>query len=129
MYIIKSNLIKYGVINMIQIIYDSDKDHIFDLRYDLYKYIPKPIFEKYSESSELHFIRELFTVDPYIHFIREYPMVWSRHYVYRYIDKIFTMALDEDYNLINYVVENIKDRKEVAEYICKLIENQKKVID
>ncbi|MPN62719.1 hypothetical protein SDC9_210472 [bioreactor metagenome] len=52
-------------------------------------------------------------------------MIWSLHYEYKYIDKGFTIVLDEDYDLINFVVENPKNKSEIAKYICNLIENQK----
>lgn len=110
---------------MIEIIYDTEKEHIFDLRYELHKYIPESNFEKYPQNTELHFLQDLFDVNSHIQFIGKYPMIWSMHYIYKYMDKIFTLVLDEDYDLVNYAVDNPKDRKEIAEYICKLIVDKK----
>ena len=106
---------------MIEILYDKEKEHIFELRYELHEYIIESNFEKYPENPELHFIQDLFDVNSSIQFIGKFPMIWSTHYVYKYMDKSFTLVLDEDYDLINYAVENPADRKEIAEYICKLI--------
>lgn len=111
---------------MVEIVYDLEKERIFDLRYELHKYISESFFEKYPENTDLHFIQDLFAVDSFIHFIREYPMIWSTHYIYKYMNKEFTLVLDEDYDLINYAVDNPKDRNEIAKYICKLIEMKEK---
>ena len=78
---------------MIEIIYDTEKEHIFDLRYELHKYIPESIFEKYPENTELHFIQDLFDVNSSIQFIGESPMIWSTHYIYKYMDKKTTQRL------------------------------------
>ncbi|MCD9025052.1 hypothetical protein [Cohnella silvisoli] len=106
---------------MIEINYDAEKEHIFDLRYILKKYIPESFFREYPNNTELHFIKRLFTNDLYIRFIGEYPMIWSTHYKYKYKNRGFTLVLDEDYDLISYAVDNPGDRNEVAEYIFSIM--------
>jgi hypothetical protein len=110
---------------MTRIVYDTEKKYIFTLIYELHKYIPNTIFEEYEEHPELHFIQKLFANDSNIQFIGEFPMIWSTHYIYKFMNKEFTLVLDEDYDSIHYAIENQEDRNEIAEYICKLIEKQK----
>jgi len=106
---------------VIEIIYDKEKELIFELSYNLHEYIPDSIFQKYPQNTELHYLHELFTVDSYIQFKGEFPMIWSTHYLYECGHKGFIVVLDEDYDIISYAVQNPIDRKEIAEYISKLI--------
>lgn len=110
---------------MIEIVYSVNNEHIFKLVYELHEYIPKLIFDKYKEYPELHFIQDLFASDSSIQFVNKFTMIWSLHYEFKYIDKGFTIVLDEDYDLISFVVDNPKNKSEIAKYICNLIENQK----
>lgn len=110
---------------MIEIVYDSEREHMFTLRYELHKYIPDLFFEKYPQYTELHFIQKLFDSDSNIRFICEKPIIWSTDYIYEFREIKFTLSLDEDYDFIDFMVENPKYRSEIAEHICGLIEHGK----
>ncbi|WP_054024940.1 hypothetical protein [Bacillus sp. FJAT-28004] len=106
---------------MIEIVYDTEKERIFEFSYKLREYIPDSIYKEHPRYTELHFIQGLFELEPCIQFIGEFPMIWSIHYKYKYKDKGYILVLDEDYGFVSYAVDNPSDRKEVAEYIYSLI--------
>lgn len=99
----------------------NDKEHIFHLDYDLLQYIPDTLYQKYPEYTELHFVQELFANDRDIEFIDSVTEIWSICFHYKYLDKVFSLVLDEDYSFISYAADDPKDRKEIAEHICELI--------
>lgn len=110
---------------MIEIIYDKDKDRIFNLTYEIHKYIPDSFVQKYPRNTELHYMYYLLGSDSNVEFIGTFQIIWSTDYKYKYKNKEFTLVFDEDYSFISYVVENPEDIREIAEYISEIIESHK----
>lgn len=115
---------------MIKIEYMNSMNNLptcFVLFFWLKDYIPDNYFKECEHTAELDF---------YIEILKKYNLfeektsnikeiIWSRHYECRYNDIPFTMVFDEDWGDISFAVENPKYRKEIAEYLCSIIEKEK----
>ena len=106
---------------MIEIAYDLEKVHLFRINYLLIDYIPESMFREHPQNTELHFIKELFDIDSNIKYLGEMQMIWSTYYKYKLRDMDFSLVLDEDYDLVSYVVDDSNNRIIIAEYILELI--------
>jgi hypothetical protein len=109
---------------MVSIIYDSEKPLVFELRFDLYSYIPQHYF-KYGDTTELRFFIDLFQKHNMLSCTEGFIFIWTAHYACHYGDTSFTMVHDLDYDMINFAVNNPDDRARIAEVIQHLVENQR----
>ena len=105
----------------------SDCPTCFVLIFDLKEYIPENYFKEWVHEAELNF---------YVDILKKHNLledkssnikdiIWSRHYECCYNDIPFTMVFDKDWGDISFAVENSKYRKEIAEYLCSVIEKEK----
>ncbi|WML33473.1 hypothetical protein [Clostridium sp. OS1-26] len=112
---------------MIEIKLDKEKEHIFELIYNLKEYIPQAYFNKYEQYVEVNFFKDLFAMNPKIKFLGKQKMIWTIHFYYEYQDKKFGLVLDEDYDIVSFFTEKIDDREVIAEFLVLLIQNQKNI--
>jgi len=108
---------------MIKIELNNDKEHIFQISYNLKAYIPQEYFNKYKQYVELYFLKDLFA-NSEIDYLGKQQMIWSTDYYYEIEGRKFTLSLDEDYAFVSFFSQEIEDREVIAEYIVLLIQNQ-----
>ena len=99
----------------------------FELVFNLKEYVSENYFKECVYEAELNFYMDILKK----HNLFEYKssnikdIIWSRHYECCYNNIPFTMVFDKDWGIINFAVENPKHRKEIAEYLCCIIEKEK----
>lgn len=112
---------------MIEIKLDKEKQHVFELIYNLKEYIPQSYLKNHEQYIEVNFLKDLFTKNPEIKFLGKQQMIWTIHFYYEYKDKKFGLILDEDYGVVSFFTEKIDDREVIAEFLVLLIQNQKNI--
>ncbi len=108
---------------------DTGEGNFFMFIYKHSDYIPEIFFHKnkHGYGSELYFLIALLSIGGVYDCKEEHchKLIHSTHYDCFYKDIPFTMIYDTDYDIVSFSVlpDYVKHIKEIAEYICGLIEN------